>query len=117
MRPFSNCYVSNKWVYQFTGVFFCMFVPYLFIQGCSNIRGTLFIYYEKAKKVCKISTVYLSYVVPVKYTVEILQKFVAFSEYMNFTRLHGFLADRLCPLFRCVSTIFGDVATVLFIRA
>ena len=31
-----------------------------------------------------ISTVDLSYVVPVKSTVEILQNFVAFSEYMNF---------------------------------
>ena len=29
-------------------------------------------------------TLDLSYVVPVKYTVEILQNFVAFSEYMNF---------------------------------
>ena len=31
-----------------------------------------------------ISTVDLSYVVPVKYTVEISQNSVAFSEYMNF---------------------------------
>ena len=43
-----------------------------------------FIYSEKATKLCKISTVYLSYVVPVKSTVEISQNFVAFSEYMNF---------------------------------
>ena len=43
-----------------------------------------FIYSEKATKFCEISTVYLSYVVPVKLTVEILQNFVAFSEYMNF---------------------------------
>ena len=43
-----------------------------------------FIYSEKATKFCEISTVYLSYVVPVKSTVEILQNFVAFSEYMNF---------------------------------
>ena len=44
-----------------------------------------FIYSEKATKFCKISTVDLSYVVPVKFTVEISQNFVAFSEYMNFT--------------------------------
>ena len=44
-----------------------------------------FIYSEKATKFCEISTVYLSYVVTVKYTVEISQNFVAFSEYMNFT--------------------------------
>ena len=45
-----------------------------------------FIYSEKAKKVCEISTVDLSYVVPVKSMVEISQNFVAFSEYMNFKR-------------------------------
>ena len=39
-----------------------------------------FIYSEKTTKFCKISTVDLSYVVPVKSTVEISQKFVAFSE-------------------------------------
>jgi hypothetical protein len=44
-----------------------------------------FIYSEKATNVRKISTVDLSYVVMVKSTVEILQNFVAFSEYMNFT--------------------------------
>ena len=37
-----------------------------------------------ATKCCEISTVDLSYVVPVKSKVEILQYFVAFSEYMNF---------------------------------
>ena len=41
-------------------------------------------YSEKATKFCEISTVDLSYVVSVKCTVEILQNFVAFSEYMNF---------------------------------
>ena len=39
----------------------------------------------KATKFCEISTVDLSYGVPVKSTVEISQNFVAFSEYMNFT--------------------------------
>ena len=43
-----------------------------------------FIYSEKATNFCVISTVDLSYVVTVKYTMEITQKFVAFSEYMNF---------------------------------
>ena len=43
-----------------------------------------FIYVEKTTKFCKISIVNLSYVVPVKFTVVILQNFVAFSEYMNF---------------------------------
>ena len=43
-----------------------------------------FIYFEKTKKFCEISTIDLSYGVQVKYTVEISQNFVAFSEYMNF---------------------------------
>ena len=45
-----------------------------------------FIYSEKATKFCEISTLLLSYVVPVKFKVEISQNFVSFSEYMNFTR-------------------------------
>ena len=44
-----------------------------------------FIYSEKATKFCEISTLLLSYVVPVKCKVEISQNFVAFSEYMNFS--------------------------------
>ena len=43
-----------------------------------------FIYLEKATKFCKIFTLLLTYVVPVKSKVEIAQNFVAFSEYMNF---------------------------------
>ena len=43
-----------------------------------------FIYSEKATKFYEISTLLLSYVVPVKSKVEISQNFVAFSEYMNF---------------------------------
>ena len=43
-----------------------------------------FIYSDKARKFCEISTVNLSYV---KFTVEILQNILAFSEYMNFTIL------------------------------
>ena len=43
-----------------------------------------FIYSEKATKFWEISTLLLSYAVPVKSKVEILQNFVAFSEYMNF---------------------------------
>ena len=36
-------------------------------------------------KCCKVSIINPSYVVAVKSAVEILQSFVAFSEYMNFT--------------------------------
>ena len=43
-----------------------------------------FIHSDKATKFCKISTLLLSYVVPVKSKVEMLQNVVAFSEYMNF---------------------------------
>ena len=44
-----------------------------------------FIYSEKATKFCEIFTLFLSYVVPVKSKVKISQKYVAISEYMNFT--------------------------------
>ena len=44
-----------------------------------------FMYSERATNFCEISTLLLSYVVPVKSKVDILQNFVAFSEYMNFT--------------------------------
>ena len=49
-----------------------------------------FIYSEKAENFCEISTVDLSYVVTVKSRVEILQNFVAFSEYMNFRPPAGY---------------------------
>ena len=42
------------------------------------------IYSEKATKFCEIFTLLLSYVVPVKSKMKILQNYVAFSEYMNF---------------------------------
>ena len=42
------------------------------------------IYSEKATKFCKISTLLLSYVVPVKSKVKISQNVVASSEYMSF---------------------------------
>ena len=51
----------------------------VFKPGVTTIK---FIYSEKATKFCEISTVDLSYVVPVKSTVEILQNFVAFLEYI-----------------------------------
>ena len=40
---------------------------------------------QKATKFCKISTLLLTVSTAVKCKVEILQNFVAFSEYMNFT--------------------------------
>ena len=50
-------------------------------KNCSKLK---FIYSEKAIKCCEISILLLSYVVPIKSKVEILQNFVAFSEYINF---------------------------------
>ena len=43
----------------------------------------------EATKFCEISTLLLSYVVPVKSKVEISQKFWAFSEYMNFRKIQN----------------------------
>ena len=50
------------------------------------MKHVKFIYSEKAAKFCKISTVDLSYVVPVKSTVETLQNFVTLSKYVNFMK-------------------------------
>ena len=55
----------------------------LLLQRTRNLPFK-FIYSEKAKKFCKISTLLMFYVVSVKIKVEILQNFVAFFEYMNF---------------------------------
>ena len=56
-----------------------------------------FVYSEKATTFCEISTLLLSYVVPVKSKVEISQNFVAFSEYMNFTQPENLiLSEILC---------------------
>ena len=57
-----------------------------------------FIYSQKATKFCKIFTLHLSYVVPVKSKVMISQDFVAFSEYMNFTYIQVFdvFAYQIC---------------------
>ena len=50
----------------------------------------------------KISTLLLSYVVPVKSMVEILQYFVTFSEYMNFILEHGIFP-------KCTSLITKEI--------
>ena len=81
----------------------CPHIPYWEIIGNKKIKmaGLLkivkfltkiwrflkFMYSEKATNFCKISTLLLFYVVPVKSKVEISQNFVAFSEYMNFTKV------------------------------
>ena len=53
-------------------------------------------YSEKATKFFKISTVDLSYVVPVKSAVEISQNVVAFSDHKNF---NGFFINHQIFLF------------------
>ena len=68
-----------QWIVLFK---FCHMCSFLWI---SKIL-IKFIYSENAAKFCKTSTLDLSYVVTVKSTVEISQTFVAFSEYMNFTK-------------------------------
>ena len=47
----------------------------------------MYINSENATKFCEIFTLLLSYVVPVKSKVKILQNFMVFSEYMNFTKM------------------------------
>ena len=52
-----------------------------------KLLGLKSIYSEKAIKFCEISTLNWTTVHTVKSKVEILQNFVAFSEYMNFTKV------------------------------
>ena len=57
--------------------------PNIFVRALKlNLK---FIYSEKATNFCEIFTLVLSYLVLVKSKVKLLQNFVAFSEYMNFT--------------------------------
>ena len=56
------------------------------VRNYFSLNLVKFIYSEKGTKFCKISTLLLSYEVPVKSKVKISQNFVAFSEYMNFNR-------------------------------
>ena len=56
------------------------------MRHCTIFLFVKFIYFEKAAKFYEISIIYMSYVVPVKSKVEILQNFLAFSEYMNFKK-------------------------------
>ena len=74
----------NHAFYDFFHIFLPLQVPIEFFYNVWYVP--MFKYSEKATKFCKISTVDLSYVVPVKSTVEISQNFVAFSEYMNFKK-------------------------------
>ena len=75
------CYLRSKQLYD------CWkYLPFAFYpnQAINSFLTPLkFIYSEKVTKFCKISTKYLSYGLPFKELVEILQNFVAFSEYMN----------------------------------
>ena len=71
---------------QKSTIFYLLFIVLrIYITLEHNWKWLKFIYSEKATNFCEISTIDLSYVVPVKSTVEIAQNFVAFSEYMNFT--------------------------------
>ena len=73
-------------------------IPGTILSGESLIlEGVKFVYSEKATKFYKITTLLLSTVHTDKSRVEILQNFVAFSEYTNFiesNKLHD--ASTLC---------------------
>ena len=64
----------------------CSQMFYKLVCICNFMQHILLkcVYYEEATKFCLISTLHLSTVHTNKSKVEILQNFVAFSEYMNF---------------------------------
>ena len=80
-----------------------------------------FMYSEKATKFCEISTVDLSYVVPVKSTVEISQNFGAFSEHMNFKKTakkyfgktHVYKNQNICTLRYGFNTMYHGIMVAL----
>ena len=92
-------------------------VCFIRVFVCRNISIIKVIYSENATKFCKISTLLLSYVVPVKSKLEILQTYVAFSEYMNFKRkievwkqiskkIFGYLELHKCKIIYICSVCF-----------
>ena len=80
LRTYDGCYI--------TVIVFPLHYLFTYLTSECLILHTYlkFIYSENATKFYEISTVDMSYVVPVKSTVEISQNFVAFSEYLNFTK-------------------------------
>ena len=76
---------------------------------CKKGFGLKFIYSEKATKFCEIFTLLLSVCTVDKSKVKISQNFVAFSEYTNFTQVHGILI--WCTQW---SNILSKVATLFF---
>ena len=65
-----------------------------FVEQCFAIKSS-YMYSEKATKFCEISPLLLSTVHTDKSKGEILQNFVAFSEYMNFTQCKNRLSTVL----------------------
>ena len=83
--------VKSKWKILQIFVAFSEYMNFNFeiVENSNSILSTPWrlkiniTYSEKATKFCKISTLLLSYVVPVKSKVKISQNFAAFSEYMK----------------------------------
>ena len=75
-------------------------------------------YFEKATKFFKISTIELSYVVPVKSMVEISQNFVVFLEYMNFKALEISFALQWpkSPFWVSIRILFSQDSTYVFLE-
>ena len=72
-----------------------------------------FIYSEKATKFCEISTLLVSNVVPVESKVEISQNFVAFSEYMNFTKAEKCLRSSCPNIYYSKRTFWNSVGNFI----
>ena len=70
----------------FVTVFAALGIIHILRQQKDWVGWLKFIYSEKATQFSEISTLLLSYVVPVKSKLKISQNFVAFSEYMNFNQ-------------------------------
>ena len=78
-----------------------------------NIYMIKFIYSEKTTIFCETSIVDLSYVIMVNSAMGILQNFVAFSEYMNFSMVLQHLWD----IYKNVHNCFGLFVTHYFMNS
>ena len=77
-----------------------------------------FIYFEKATKLCEIFTLLLTGTTKDKSKVKISQKFVAFSEYMNFTLCSSILhTEKKIRLYIFIGPIVCNEGKMRYIKA
>ena len=78
-----------SWASQNIRTLYISLLKFRYSKKATKLGDSFFILLNKVQKATKLSEIFtllLSYALPVKSKLKILQNFVAFSEYMNFTR-------------------------------